>query len=71
MKNNQKAVIATAAKGLAGVAMALALRTSFDIHVDPYSVRFSINFDRRPIALPEVGKTDKDGFGKPDQKSTT
>jgi hypothetical protein len=66
MKNNQRAVIATAAKGLAGAAMALALRTSIDIHVDPYNVRFSINFDRRRIALPEVGKTDKDGFGKPD-----
>lgn len=71
MKNNQKVAIATTVKSLAGVAMALALRTSFDIHVDPYNVTFSVNFNRRRIALPEVGKTDKDGFGKPDQKSTT
>ena len=70
MKNNQKIAIATAVKGLAGVAMALALHTSIDVHVDPYNVRFSVNFDRRPIALPEVGKTDKDGFDKPDQKPT-
>lgn len=70
MKNNRKVAVATAVKGLAGVAMALALRTSFDIHVDPYNVTFSVNFNRRPIALPEVGKTDKDGFDKPDQKPT-
>ena len=69
MKNNQK-VIATVAKGLVGAAMALALRTSIDIHVDPYNVRFSVNFDRRRIAPPEVGKTDKDESGKPDQKPT-
>ncbi len=70
MKNNQKAVIAAAVKSLAGAAMALALRTSIDIHIDPYNVRFSVNFDRRRIALPDVGKTDKDESGKPDQKST-
>ncbi len=71
MKKNQKTAIATAAKGLVGAAMALALRTSIDIHVDQYNIRFSINFNRGPIALPEVGKTDKDGFDIPDQKSTT
>ncbi len=70
MKNNQKAIIATVGKSLAGVAMALALRTSIDIHVDPYNVRFSINFDRRRIAPPEVGKTNKDESDKPDQKPT-
>ena len=69
MKNNQK-VIATVAKGLVGAAMALALRTSIDIHVDPYNIRLSINFDRKRIAPSEVGKTDKDESGKPDQKPT-
>jgi hypothetical protein len=69
MKNNQK-IIATVAKSLTGAAMALALRTSFDIHVDPYNVRLSINFDRRRIAPPEVGKTNKDESDKPDQKPT-
>ena len=70
MKNNRKVAVATAVKGLAGVAMALALRTSFDIHVDPYNIRLSINFDRKRIAPSEVGKTDKDESGKPDQKPT-
>ena len=69
MKNNQK-VIATVAKGLVGAAMALALRTSIDIHVDPYKIRLSVNFDRRRIAPSEVGKTNKDESDKPDQKPT-
>ena len=69
-EKNQKTAIATAAKGLVGAAMALALRTSIDIHVDPYNVRFSINFNRGCIVPPEVGKTEKDGFDIPDQKPT-